>query len=202
MKLKEQNKKQNQNNNKEECFVFINKNGKIQGVSKLFQEYFTLDITQIKKHKINLLKDILKTESIENRYYIKKPLNIVYENISLINFNLMQNSSNDEYTKPYKKIKQLQKQIIKNLNSYINCYIEKREIRKNKREKKNFYFIFFEIELNNSYISFESFFDNNKSINPFFDIPSQTKVGEFLNELSHKKNNLIQNKFEINKNQN
>ena len=202
MKLKEQNKKQNQNNNKEECFVFINKNGKIQGVSKLFQEYFTLDITQIKKHKINLLKDILKTESIENRYYIKKPLNIVYENISLINFNLMQNSSNDEYTKPYKKIKQLQKQIIKNLNSYINCYIEKREIRKNKREKKNFYFIFFEIELNNSYISFESFFDNNKSINPFFDIPSQTKIGEFLNELSHKKNNLIQNKFEINKNQN
>ena len=65
MKLKEQNKKQNQNNNKEECFVFINKNGKIQGVSKLFQEYFTLDITQIKKHKINLLKDILKTESIK-----------------------------------------------------------------------------------------------------------------------------------------
>ena len=55
----------------------------------------------------------------------------------------MQNSSNDEYTKPYKKIKQLQKQIIKNLNSYINCYIEKREISKNKREKKNFYFIFF-----------------------------------------------------------
>ena len=203
MILKEQNnKKLNQNFSKEECFIFMNKNGKIQGISELFEEYFTLGITSIKKHKINLLKDIIKSENIENRNNIKKPLTIVYENISLINFNLMQNSPNDEYRKPYKKIKEFQRQIMKHSNSYINCYIEKRKIRKSKREKKYFYFIFFEIELNNSYITFESFFKMNKSINPFFDIPSKTKIGELLKELSRKKNRIIQNKFEINKNKN
>ena len=200
--LKEQNNKSNKNYNTEECFIFMNKNGKIQGINKLFEDYFSLGISSIKKHKINLLKDILKTESIENKNNIKKPLTIVYENISLINFTLMQNSPNDEYSNRYKKIKEFQKQIMKHFNSYINCYIEKREIMKNKREKKTFYFIFFEIELNNSYITFESFFDINKSINPFFDIPSQTKVGELLKEISRKKKNFIQNKFEINKNKN
>ena len=45
MILKEQKNTQKQNYNKEEYFIFINKNRKIQVVSKLFQEYFTLDIT-------------------------------------------------------------------------------------------------------------------------------------------------------------
>ena len=88
--------KENNNKNIEECFAFVNKNGYIFAISKLFEEYFCLNLGTIKKYKINLFKDILKIESIENKDVIKKNLAQVYENIALINFNLMQNSSNDD----------------------------------------------------------------------------------------------------------
>ena len=51
-------------------------------MNKLFQEYFTLDITQIKNHKINLLKDILKTESIKNRYKYYYPKELIQNSIN------------------------------------------------------------------------------------------------------------------------
>ena len=55
----------------------------------------------------------MKIEGIENKDYIKKNLAQVYENIAIINFNLMQNSSNEEFTKTYKQIKEKKQSIMK-----------------------------------------------------------------------------------------
>ena len=144
-------KKQIKNNcylNKEECYALINKHGYVYATTELFEKYFTLNFHIFKKYKINLLKDILKIENLENRNVINKNLVQVYENISIINFNLMQNSSNVEFIQNYKKIKSIQRKIINNLNLNLNliCLVKKREIPKNNRELKTYYFIFFSLE--------------------------------------------------------
>ena len=200
---KSKNKKDDNNLNKAECFAFINKNGKVIAISKLFEEYFCLTFHSIKKYKINLIKDILKIENIDGREIIKKNLSQVYENIANLNFNLMQNSSNEEFTKTYKHIREIQKHVLKNINSYLVCINEEREIPKNNREMKNYYFICFHIEVNNVFTIFENFLENIKSTNNnYFIFPSKTKIGEFVNSLSHKKRKELPKKFEMNNNQN
>ena len=190
------------NYNKEECCAFINKKGNIFAITQLFEEYFCLNLYIIKKYKINLLKDILKIESIEGKDIFKKNLYQIYENISSLNFNLMQNLSEEEYSKNYKKIKEIQKKSLKNLYSSLTCFIEKRQMPKNNREMKIYYCFNFSIELNDSYISFENFFEDKKEVNKFFIYPSGTKIGEFVNNLNKQKKKGNSNKFEINKNQN
>ena len=189
-------------NNQEECCAFINKKGNIFAITQLFEEYFCLNLYIIKKYKINLLKDILKIESIEGKDIFKKNLYQIYENISSLNFNLMQNLSEEEYSKNYKKIKEIQKKSLKNLYSSLTCFIEKRQMPKNNREMKIYYCFNFSIELNDSYISFENFFEDKKEVNKFFIYPSGTKIGEFVNNLNKQKKKSNSNKFEINKNQN
>ena len=200
--IKKDNKKSyklKNNNNREECYAFINKNGKIFAISKLFEEYFCLNLRTIKKYKVNLFKDILKIESIENKDLIKKNLAQVYENIAIINFNLMQNYSNEEFTKTYKKIKEIQKNVLKNLNSNLICMIEKREIPKNNREMKNYFFILFSIEMNNIFTIFEKILSVKNNKNQLLIFPSKIKIGEFLSNLSNNKKKELQKKFKINK---
>ena len=198
---KRKNKKKD-NDNKEECYAFINKNGKIFAISKLFEEYFCLNLNSIKKYKINLFKDILKIEGLENKDYIKKNLAQVYENIAIINFNLMQNSSNEEFTKTYKQIKEIQKNVLKNLNSYLICSIEKREMKKSEKEMKYYYFICFNIQINNVYTVFEKILGKPQNQGQYIIFLSRTKIGDFVSSLSNKKKKGLPNKFEINKNQN
>jgi hypothetical protein len=158
--------KENNNKNIEECFAFVNKNGYIFAISKLFEEYFGLSLHTIKKYKINLFKEILKIENIENRDMIKKNLAQIYENIASLNFNIMQNSSNEEFTKIYKKIKEYQTQILGCVNSNLVCMIKKREV--TRKNKKIYYFFYFTIEINNNYTNFEeinfSFLYNDSNI--------------------------------------
>ena len=200
-KKNENNKiKRNENNNTEECFAFVNKNGYIFAISKLFEEYFGLSLHIIKKYKINLFKEILKIENIENRDIIKKSLILVYENIASLHFNIMQNSSNEEFIKIYKRIKEIQTQILKSIHSNLVCMIKKREIQKINRNTKTYYFFYFTIEINNTYTNFESFL-KNKNSNQYFILPSQTKIGDFMS-LSKKADKKLSKKFEINKNQN
>ena len=198
---KRKNKKKD-NDNKEECYAFINKNGKIFAISRLFEEYFCLNLNAIKKYKINLFKDILKIEGLENKDYIKKNLAQVYENIAIINFNLMQNSSNEEFTKTYKQIKEIQKNVLKNINSYLICSIERREIKKSEKEMKYYYFICFNIQINNVYAVFEKILGKPQHPGQYIIFLSKTKIGDFVSSLSNKKKKGLPNKFEINKNQN
>jgi hypothetical protein len=194
--------KKNDNYNNEECYAFINKNGKIFAISRLFEEYFCLNLNAIKKYKINLFKDILKIEGLDNKDYIKKNLAQVYENIALINFNLMQNSSNEEFTKTYKQIKEIQKNVLKNLNSYLICSIERRKIKKSEKEIKNYFFIYFSIQINNVYTVFEKILGKPQNQGQYIIFLSRTKIGDFVSSLSNKKKKGLPNKFEINKNQN
>ena len=60
---------------------------------------------------------------------------------------------------------------------------------------KIYYFFYFSIELNNSYISFENFFEDKKEVNKFFIYPSGTKIGEFVNNLNKQKKKINSNKF-------
>ena len=198
-KKNEKNKIQrNENNNTEECFAFVNKNGYIFAISKEFEEYFGLSLHTIKKYKINLFKEILKIENIENRDMIKKNLAQIYENIASLNFNIMQNSSNEEFTKIYKKIKEYQTQILGCVNSNLVCMIKKREV--TRKNKKIYYFFYFTIEINNNYTNFESLL-KHKNTNQYFLFSSNTKIGFFMDE-TNKKNEKKLSKFKINKNQN
>ena len=104
-----------------------------------------MNLLAIKKYKINFFKDILKIEDVEKKEKIKNNLSQIYENIALLNFHFMQNSSNDEFTKIYKRIRKIQRQIMKNIDSKLVCFIEKREIPKNNKENKDYYFIYFTI---------------------------------------------------------
>ena len=158
-----------------------------------------MNLNAIKKYKINLFKDILKIEGLDNKDYIKKNLAQVYENIALINFNLMQNSSNEEFTKTYRQIKEIQKNVLKNLNSCLICMIEKREIPKNNREMKNYYFIVFSIEMNNVFTIFENILGFKENKNQLLIFPSKTKIGEFLNNLNNNKKKELPKKFQLNK---
>ena len=200
-------KKQIKNNcylNKEECYALINKHGKVYATTELFEKYFTLNFHVFKKYKINLLKDILKIENFENRNIIKKNLVQVYENISIINFNLMQNSSNVEFIQNYKKIKSIQRKIMNNLNFNLNliCLVKKRETPKNNRELKTYYFIFFSLESNKIAMTFESLLGYSNAINPYFIIPSKTKIGDYVNHVNKKKQSNVPHRFIINKDQN
>ena len=195
-KIKNKNKdkdkeKENENINslqKEECYVFTNKKGKVFAISKLFEDYFCLNLSTIKKYKINLFKDILKIESIDNKNIIRKNLSQIYENIAFLNFSIMQNSSNEEFSKTFKKIKEIQKLIFHNLNSYLICFIEKREIQKNIKDIKSYYFIYFSIEVNNHHSTFEKFLGKKKkNIENIIIFPFQTKIGEFVGSFNKKK---------------
>ena len=199
---KKQNQKSNYSHNKNECFIFTNKKGKIFAISQLFEEYFCLNLLTIKKYKINFFKDILKIEDVEKKEKIKINLSQIYENIALLNFHFMQNSSNDEFTKIYKRIRKIQRKIMKNIDSKLVCFIEKREIPKNNKENKDYYFIYFTIELNNSYSSFETFFGNTINSENLLIFPTKTKIGEFVNDLSKKSKKHVYNQFGINKNKN
>ncbi len=53
-RLNAQNNKINNKNNIEEIYIFVNKNGKIIAISKLFEEYFCLNLNSFKKYNINL----------------------------------------------------------------------------------------------------------------------------------------------------
>jgi len=209
-KIKNKNKdkdkeKENENINslqKEECYVFTNKKGKVFAISKLFEDYFCLNLSTIKKYKINLFKDILKIESIDNKNIIRKNLSQIYENIAFLNFSIMQNSSNEEFSKTFKKIKEIQKLIFHNLNSYLICFIEKREIQKNIKDIKSYYFIYFSIEVNNHHSTFEKFLGKKKkNIENIIIFPFQTKIGEFVGSFNKKKKKKLMN-FKLNKNQN
>ena len=187
---------------KEECWIFINKNGKIFAISEIFERYFCLNLNTLKKYKINLFKDILKIEGFGDKEIFKKNLAQVYENIALINFNIMQNSSNEEFTKTYKRIKEIQTLIFRNINSNLICMIEKREMAKSNKEIKEYYLIYIIIESNKSYITFESLFGKNNMINQNLTFPTKTKIGEFLGSVSKTNKKIFLKKFEINKNKN
>ena len=185
--------------NKEECYVFLNKKGKIFAISRLFEKYFCLTLHSIRKYKLNLFKDILKIEYMENKKIIKKNLAQVFDNISFLSYNLMQNSSNEEFSNIYKKIKDLQKLVLEKINSNLLCFIEKRELDKNKKETKNYFFVCFYIEFNKELFPFESFF--GKNLNPYLIFPSKAKIGDYISTTKKAKKQPLQ-KFEINHNQN
>ena len=195
-------KKKDKNYEMEEIFTIINKKGKIYAISKLFEKYFCLDLYSIKKYKLNFFKDILKIENIENRDIIKISLNQVYENIYSIKFNLTQNSSNEDFSESSKKIKDYQKNLVKNLNAKLICFIHKKVIPKNNKDIKKYYFIFFGIESKGDYVTFEYFLGYSNAIHKYFIFPSKTKVGDFVNGLNKKNKKILSKKFQLNKNQN
>ena len=162
-----------------------------------------MNVNTIKKYNINLFKDILKIENIEFKDIIKKNLIQIYENISLLNYNLMQDNSNKEFTQSYKRIKDIQKQIMKKIDSYLICNIEKRKIKQSNKNIKNYYFINFRIKINKKYTTFESFFNMSNKVNQYFILPSTSKIGQIVNKGIRKKNkNYINKRFEINNNKN
>ena len=120
----------------------------------------------------------------------------------MINFNIMQNSSNEEFTKTYKRIKEIQTLIFRNINSNLICMIEKREMAKSNKEIKEYYLIYIIIESNKSYITFESLFGKNNMVNQNLTVPTNTKIGEFLGGVSKTNKKIFLKKFEINKNKN
>ena len=194
-------KKKKKKNSKEECFSFTNKNGKVIAISKDFEQYFCLNFNTIKKYKINLFKDILKIENIEGKDTIKKNLAQVYQNISELNFSLMQNNSNEEFAKSYKEIKKLQKEILRNINTNLICNYEERELAKNEKEFKQYYFVCFNIEVENKIISFEDYFKNDHNKTDLLTLQSNTKIGEILHIIENNKNSK-NTKFYLNMNQN
>ena len=198
---------------KDGCFVFTNKNGKVIAINQQFEKYFCMNLNNLKKYKINFFKDILKIEKPEEKDIIKKNLNLVYENIIELNFGLMQNSSNEEFTKSYKLLKEIQSKIIKNNNNNLNykaeliCNLEERELLKNEKSIKNYYFIYMNIEFENNIVSLESFFNSLQQIkhnNLDYKnmIASKTCIGEVINYLKKSSNKSALSKFEINKNNN
>ena len=164
--------------NIEECFIFINKNGKIIAISKGFEYYFCLNLDIIKKFKINLFKDILKVENIEIKDTIKKNLVQIYENIEELNISLMHNNSNEEFSQSYKQIKKMQKEIIKK-NTELICNFEEREIPKNEKLYKIYYFVSFNLEIDKKFVALEDFIsneqNNNHSIQSKFKEPIKTR---------------------------
>ena len=199
-KYKAKKNQKKKKNNKEECFSFINKNGKIIAISKYFEAFFCLNLNTIKKYKVNLFKDILKIENIRERDIIKKNLAQVYENIAELNFNLMQNSSNEEFSRPYKKIKKLQKEILRNINTNLICNYEERELAKNEREFKQYYFVCFNIEFENKIMSFEDYFKTEANKTGLLSLQSNTKIGDIVLGIESK--NIKKTKFDLNMNQN
>ena len=177
-----------------ECFVFVNKNGKVITISKEFEKFFCLTLNVIKKYKINMFRDILKIENTNNKNVIKKSLIQIYENIADLNFELMQNNSNEEFSKTYKNIKSLQTKISsKNNKIIVVCQLEKKDLYKNEKEIKGFYYISFNIEIDNNSTSFTGFL--GKEVSDF-------NPGNQNNALSHKKSIASQRgkKFELNTN--
>ena len=201
---------------KDGCFIFINKNGKVIAINQQFEKYFCMNLNNLKKYKINFFKDILKIEKPEDKEIIKKNLNLVYENIIELNFGLMQNSSNEEFTKSYKLLKEIQSKIIKNnvnINNNSNykaeliCNLEERELLKSEKSIKNYYFIYMNVEVDNNIISLESFFNSLQQIkhNNYYHknmIASKTCIGEVINSLKKTSTKNVISKFEINRNNN
>ena len=138
-----------------ECFVFVNKNGKVITISREFEKFFCIPLNVIKKYKINIFRDMLKIENTVGRTVIKKSLFQIYENIADLNFELMQNNSSEDFSMTYKKIKQLQSKIVtKGNNINVVCQLEKKELYKNEKEIKTFYYVSFNIEIDNTSTTF------------------------------------------------
>ena len=141
-----------------ECFIFVNKSGKVITISKEFEKFFCLILPIIKRYKINVFRDILKIENTNNKSVIKKSLMQIYENIADLNFELMQNNTNEEFSKIYKNIKQLQGKILqKNGSINVVCQLEKKTVPKNEKDMKIFYYISFNIEIDNTSTSLSGF---------------------------------------------
>lgn len=177
-----------------ECFAFVNKNGKVITISKKFEKFFCLTLGIIKKYKINIFRDILKIENTNNKSVIKKNLIQIYENITDLTFELMQNNSNEEFSKTYKNIKSLQTKISsKNNKIIVVCQLEKKDLYKNEKEIKGFYYISFSIEIDNTSTSFTGFL--GKEVCEF-------NSGNQITAISTKKSNVSQRgrKFELNSN--
>ena len=194
-------KKEKKKNSKEECFAFINKNGKVIAIGKEFEHYFCLNLNTLRKYKINLLKDILKIENVEGKDTIRKNLAQIYEHIAELNFSLMQNSSNEEFAKPYKEIKKFQKEILKNIQTNLICNFEDRELAKNDKKFKQYYFVCFNIEVDNKIVSFEDYLKNESiTKTDLLTLQSNTKIGDLVPGMDYKKKK--KTKFDLNINQN
>lgn len=159
---KNKNKKKGDNYNKQkvnrnECFVFVNEQGQIITISKEFESFFNLNLNTIKKFKINMFRDILKIENLNNKNIIKKNMIQIYENIADLSFELMQNSSSEEFARTYRHIKQIQSKLHnKKTPIFVVCQLEPREYWKNEREIKKSYYISFNLEIENDQTTFNA----------------------------------------------
>jgi hypothetical protein len=143
---------------RETCFLFVNKRGKIVSISREFEKYFYLSFKIIKKIKLNIFKDLLKIEHINTKKMIfRQTLNSIYENIADLNFNQIYESSNEEFRSLYAEILSLKNRIKFMSNIKLEIMFEERSYNKGDSEHyKEFFFVRFSHE-NENYMSTGSF---------------------------------------------
>ena len=129
------------------CILFTNNNGRIVSLSREFEEYFHLKYEVVKENRINV-KDLFNLEKLEKKGKIKCELIDIYNNIIEIFNEKIGLIGEDLFSKSILEIRDVKENIIQlKIIFNINVYYEKRQMKRENFQKKNYYLFIINISI-------------------------------------------------------